>query len=85
MESYEPKTIFITFDDGPTPEITEWTLNTLKKYNAKATFFCIGKNVKNHPDIFKKIIADKHSIGNHTHNHLNGWKTNNKGYIENVL
>ena len=85
MKSNKPKTIYLTFDDGPTPEITEWTLNTLKKHNAKATFFCIGKNVKNHPAIFQKIIDDKHSIGNHTNNHFNGWKTNNKTYIENVF
>lgn len=85
MGSTQQKTIYLTFDDGPTPEITEWTISTLKQFNAKATFFCIGKNVKNHPTIFKKILADGHSIGNHTHNHLNSWKTNSKNYIENVL
>ncbi len=78
------KVIYLTFDDGPTTEITEWTLNTLKEYNAKATFFCVGKNIKNHPKIVKKIIADNHSIGNHTHNHLNGWKVNTETYIKNV-
>ena len=85
MESSKQKAIYLTFDDGPTPKITEWTLDTLKKYNAKATFFCIGKNVESHPDIFQKIIDNKHSIGNHTHNHFNGWRTNKKDYIENVL
>ncbi len=79
------KEIFLTFDDGPTPEITEFVLDELKKYNAKATFFCIGKNIKNHPDIFGKIVSEGHSIGNHTQNHLKGWKTNSKNYIENVL
>ncbi|MCL7752197.1 polysaccharide deacetylase family protein [Polaribacter sp. Z022] len=79
------KEIFLTFDDGPTPEITEFVLDELKKYNAKATFFCIGKNIKNHPDIFDKIVSEGHSIGNHTQNHLKGWKTNSKNYIENVL
>ena len=85
MDSSKQKTIYLTFDDGPTPEITEWTLNTLKQYNAKATFFCIGKNVENYPKIFQKIIEGEHAIGNHTHNHLNGWKTSNTIYIENVL
>jgi peptidoglycan/xylan/chitin deacetylase (PgdA/CDA1 family) len=78
------KVIYLTFDDGPTPEITEWTLQELKKFNAKATFFCIGKNIENHPEIFQKIIENGHSIGNHTHNHLNGWKTDNVSYFENI-
>jgi peptidoglycan/xylan/chitin deacetylase (PgdA/CDA1 family) len=77
--------VFITFDDGPTPEITEWTLEQLKKYNAKATFFCIGNNIKKHPEIFEKVFADGHSIGNHTFNHLKGWKTATKKYSNNVL
>jgi len=81
--SVKEKNIYLTFDDGPTPEITEWTLNQLKKYNAKATFFCIGKNVENHPEIFQKIVKEQHSIGNHTHNHLNGWKTNTEDYFLN--
>ncbi|UMB62171.1 polysaccharide deacetylase family protein [Lutibacter sp. A80] len=81
--SAKEKNIYLTFDDGPTPEITEWTLEQLKKYKAKATFFCIGKNVENHPEIFQKIIKEKHAIGNHTHNHLNGWKTNTQEYFKN--
>ena len=81
--STKEKNIYLTFDDGPTPEITEWTLNQLKKYNAKATFFCIGKNVENHPEIFQKIIKEQHSVGNHTQNHLNGWKTNTQHYLTN--
>ena len=85
MDLSKQKTIYLTFDDGPTPKITKWTLDTLKQFNAKATFFCIGKNVENHPKIFNQIIADGHSIGNHTHNHLNGWETENDTYIENVL
>ena len=76
--------VFLTFDDGPTPEITEWTLDQLKKYNAKATFFCIGNNIEKHPAIFQKIIDEKHAIGNHTFNHLKGWKTANEKYFENV-
>lgn len=76
--------IFLTFDDGPTPEITEWTLSQLKQHNAKATFFCIGTNVEKYSEIFEKIQHDNHAIGNHTFNHLNGWKTNSNKYIENV-
>ena len=76
--------VFLTFDDGPTPEITEWTLEQLKQYNAKATFFCIGNNIEKHPDIFQKIIQDEHAIGNHTFNHLKGWETSLEDYIENV-
>ena len=76
--------IYITFDDGPTPEITEWTLNQLNNFNAKATFFCIGDNIRKYPEIFKKVISEGHSIGNHTFNHLNGWQTSTNDYIENV-
>ena len=75
--------IYLTFDDGPTPEITEWVLEELQKYNAKASFFCIGNNIEKHPEIFKKVIDNGHSIGNHTFDHLNGWKTSTKEYIEN--
>ncbi|MDN3676081.1 polysaccharide deacetylase family protein [Flavobacterium paronense] len=76
--------VYLTFDDGPTPEITEWTLELLKQYDAKATFFCIGNNIEKHPEIFQKIIRDNHAIGNHTFNHLKGWKTQNEIYFENV-
>jgi peptidoglycan/xylan/chitin deacetylase (PgdA/CDA1 family) len=75
--------IYLTFDDGPTLEITEWVLQELQKYNANATFFCIGNNIEKYPWIFSKVIADGHSIGNHTFNHLNGWKTSTEEYIEN--
>ncbi len=76
--------IYLTFDDGPIPEITPWVLDILKEHNAKATFFCIGENVKKHPYIFNRIIAEGHSVGNHTFNHLNGWQTETSAYIENV-
>jgi len=79
------KEIFLTFDDGPTPKITEWVLDQLEQYKAKATFFCIGKNIKEQPDIFNKISANNHSIGNHTYNHLKGWETNSEVYLENIL
>jgi peptidoglycan-N-acetylglucosamine deacetylase len=77
--------IYLTFDDGPTPEITEWVLEELKKHNAKATFFCIGNNIIKYPDVFEKVINEGHSIGNHTFNHLNGWKTSTKEYLENSI
>ena len=76
--------VYLTFDDGPTPEITQWTLLQLKKYNAKATFFCIGNNVEKHPEIFNSVIQQGHAIGNHTFNHLNGWKTETETYIKNA-
>ena len=79
------KTIYLTFDDGPTPEITNWTLDILKQHNAKATFFCIGKNVKNHPDIFQNILKDGHTIGNHTNNHVKGWRTSTQNYLANIV
>ncbi len=75
--------IYLTFDDGPTPDITEWVLQELEKYNAKATFFCIGNNIEKHPEIFEKVITKGHSIGNHTFNHLNGWKTSTEEYLQN--
>ncbi|WP_323789248.1 polysaccharide deacetylase family protein [Psychroserpens sp.] len=79
------KELYLTFDDGPTPEITNWTLDTLKHYNAKATFFCIGANIEKHPDIFNNIIRHGHAIGNHTQHHVKGWKTKTKAYINEVL
>ena len=82
--SNKEKIIYLTFDDGPTHEITEWTLNQLRKYKAKATFFCIGKNIEALPTIFQKVINDGHTIGNHTNNHLNGFKTSTKLYLENI-
>ena len=78
------KIIYLTFDDGPTPEITEWTLSTLKAFNAKATFFCVGSNAAKHPEIFQQIIAEGHAVGNHTHHHVNGWHTDNEAYLRNI-
>ena len=77
--------IFLTFDDGPTPEITNWVVDELKKHHAKATFFCIGNNIQKHPEIYQNLIKDGHSVGNHTFDHLNGWKNNDEKYIENIL
>ena len=76
--------LYLTFDDGPTPEITPWVLEQLKFYNAKATFFCIGSNIKKYPEIFKAITDEGHAVGNHTYNHLKGWKHKTKAYLEDV-
>jgi peptidoglycan/xylan/chitin deacetylase (PgdA/CDA1 family) len=81
------KTIYLTFDDGPIPEVTDFVLDTLSRKRDKpipATFFCIGDNVRKHPDVFKRILAEGHSIGNHTYNHLQGWKTDNDTYLKNT-
>ena len=83
--SLDKKEIYLTFDDGPTPEITNFILDELKKHDAKATFFCIGKNIEKHPKIFNKILTNEHSVGNHTQNHLNGWKQKKTVYLDNVL
>ncbi len=81
----DEKKIYLTFDDGPHPVATNFVLDELKKYNALATFFCIGKNAEEHFDLYKRIIEDGHAVGNHTYNHLNGWKTKDKIYLENIF
>lgn len=78
------KKLYLTFDDGPLPEITPFVLDELKKWNAKATFFCIGKNIEAHRELFNRTLAEGHRIGNHTYNHLNGWNTGDKEYFENT-
>ncbi|HEX3384942.1 MAG TPA: polysaccharide deacetylase family protein [Mucilaginibacter sp.] len=77
--------IFVTFDDGPIPIVTPFVLNILQKYDAKATFFCIGDNVNKHPDIFEQVKKAGHAIGNHTFNHLKGWITEDQVYLDNFL
>jgi len=76
--------LFFTFDDGPHPEVTEWVLKELDKFNAKATFFCVGENVSKFPKTYQMLIEKGHSVGNHTYNHLKGWKTNNESYFQNI-
>jgi peptidoglycan/xylan/chitin deacetylase (PgdA/CDA1 family) len=78
------KILYITFDDGPIPEVTEWVLTILQEYEAKATFFCVGENIIKHSQVFQQVKQAGHTIGNHTYNHLNGWKTNREGYLDNV-
>jgi peptidoglycan-N-acetylglucosamine deacetylase len=80
----DQKKIFLTFDDGPVPQATPIVLDILKSYGVNATFFCVGENVINYPDVFHQTITDGHAIGNHTFNHLNGWKTSTAKYIENI-
>ena len=77
------KKIYLTFDDGPIPKVTEWVLDLLKSEEIKATFFCIGDNIKKHPEVYKRILSEGHQTGNHTFNHLNGWKTKTKSYLGN--
>lgn len=77
--------LYLTFDDGPHPEATPFVLNELTKFNAKATFFCIGKNVVQYPEIYKRILVEGHRVGNHSYNHLNGWKVDNEKYIADIL
>lgn len=80
----DEKDLYLTFDDGPHPEATLFVLEELEKYNARATFFCIGKNVKEHFSIYEQIINEGHRTGNHTFHHLNGWKTDDKKYIDDI-
>lgn len=83
-KSRTKKSVFLTFDDGPIPEITPWILDTLAKYKAKATFFCVGENIVKHPAIFQRLRQEGHQVGNHTYNHLKGWDHEDKHYLENV-
>lgn len=78
------RVLHLTFDDGPTPEVSPWVIDTLHKYHAKATFFCLGKNAERYPAIFNKIKSYGHTIGNHTYSHLNGWKTQNREYYNDI-
>lgn len=79
------KVLYLTFDDGPEPTVTPWVLDTLKSFKAKATFFCIGKNIDTHPEIFQRVLNEGHRVGNHTYNHRNGWKTKTNNYLNNTL
>ena len=78
------KTVFLTFDDGPIPEVTTFVLDFLREKGIKATFFCVGDNVRKHPEVFQRIVDEGHQVGNHTFNHLQGLYTSSKNYIKNV-
>jgi peptidoglycan/xylan/chitin deacetylase (PgdA/CDA1 family) len=80
----DKKSVYLTFDDGPHLQITNFVLDELKRFNAKATFFCIGKNVSANPEIFERIIENGHTVGNHSFNHLNGWRTNDEQYLNDI-
>lgn len=84
-KSRAQKIVYLTFDDGPIPNVTDFVLNTLKAFKIKATFFCIGDNIIKHPELFERLKNEGHAIGNHTFNHLNGWDTENDTYLQNVL
>jgi peptidoglycan/xylan/chitin deacetylase (PgdA/CDA1 family) len=79
------KELYLTFDDGPHETATPFVLDQLKQYNAKATFFCLGKNVKSYPKIYERILDEGHSAGNHTFNHTNGWQANNDEYVDSII
>lgn len=78
------KVLYISFDDGPHPVATPFALKILRDFNAKASFFCLGKNVRDHPDIYRQILRDGHSIGNHSFSHLNGWKSSVTRYVQDI-
>ncbi len=79
------KTLYLTFDDGPIPELTPWVLETLKDYDAKATFFCVGENILKYPEVYGQVLAEGHRTGNHTFNHIKGWESSTPDYLQNVF
>jgi peptidoglycan-N-acetylglucosamine deacetylase len=83
-ETPDGNEVFLTFDDGPIPEVTPWVLEKLKEYDVKATFFCIGDNVLKHPKIYQRILDEGHAVGNHTHKHLKGWNTDDGTYLKDI-
>ena len=83
-EQNQENHVFLTFDDGPTPEVTPWVLDCLREYNARGTFFCLGRNVDKFPEIYNQIIDEGHAVGNHTYSHLKGWKTSNSEYYDDI-
>ena len=83
-KSKNDKKIYLTFDDGPVPVITPWVLDVLKEKNVKATFFCVGQNVAANPEIYKRILNERHRVGNHTFTHLNGWNNHTGNYLQDI-
>lgn len=76
--------LYLTFDDGPVPEVTPWVWDTLAQFDARATFFCVGENVARYPELYRETLRRQHAVGNHTYHHLNGWKTDNTTYYQDV-
>lgn len=83
-KSPNEKIVYLTFDDGPIPEVTPWVLDVLDRYGVKATFFCVGENVMRHPDVYKDVLARGHRTGNHTYNHYRGLFRNSEEYLANI-
>lgn len=83
VDTQEPM-IYLSFDDGPHPDITPKVLDILNQYHARASFFCVGANVQRFPDVYRKIIDAGHAVGNHTYHHLNGWRTKDKKYMDDI-
>lgn len=84
IRNEKEKTVYLTFDDGPIPEITPWVLDVLDTYNVKATFFCVGDNVRKHPDVYDEVLRRGHKVGNHTFNHMQGWKHRTRTFVKNA-
>lgn len=84
VDNPEGPVIYLTFDDGPIPEVTPWVVEQLAEYNAKATFFCVGDNARRHPELMRATLAAGHSVGNHTMHHLDGWKSENLPYFHDI-
>lgn len=82
--STQQREVFLTFDDGPVPEVTPLVIKILNKYNVKATFFCVGENVKKYPEIFELLLSNGHAVGNHTYHHIKAWKTDTYSYLSEV-
>lgn len=80
----EGRSLYLTFDDGPIPEVTPWVLETLDKYNVKSTFFCVGDNVGKYPEVYAEVLKHGHVTGNHTFNHLQAWRNSRETYLGNV-
>ena len=80
----QEKVVYLTFDDGPIPEVTPWVVDTLNQFGAKGTFFCVGDNIRKYPEVYEYVIENGHQTGNHTFNHLSGWKTENDAYFHNI-
>lgn len=78
------KAVYLTFDDGPIPEVTPWVLDVLDQYNIKATFFCVGDNVRKHPQVYTEVLSRGHKTGNHTFNHLQGIRTRSQNFVKNT-
>lgn len=80
----EEKVMYLSFDDGPHPAATPFVLEELEKYGGKGTFFCVGKNVEAYPEIYRRILMEGHRVGNHTQDHLDGWKVDGRRYLQNI-